>query len=42
MDNIDNLLIPIVDDGKLADTLKLLFDDDADARKQWLQEPVAI
>lgn len=28
--------IPIVDDGKMGETLKLLFDDNADARKQWL------
>lgn len=37
MNNLDTLLIPIIDDGLLADTLKLLFDDNADARKQWLQ-----
>lgn len=29
-------LIPIVDDGKMKDTLKLLFGDDADCRKEWL------
>lgn len=29
-------LIPIVDDGKMANVLKLLFGDDADARKDWL------
>lgn len=28
--------IPIVDDGKMGSVLKLLFDDNADARKQWL------
>jgi hypothetical protein len=28
--------IPIVDDGKMADVLKLLFDDNADNRKAWL------
>lgn len=32
-----NTLIPIVDDGKINDTLKLLFSPDADARKEWLQ-----
>ena len=29
-------MIPVVDDGKIKDTLKLLFDDNADARKYWL------
>ena len=29
-------MIPIVDDGKLWDVLSLLFNDDADARKEWL------
>lgn len=29
--------IPVVDDGKMGDTLKLLFGPDADARKEWLQ-----
>lgn len=28
--------IPIVDDGNVASVLKLLFDDNADARKKWL------
>jgi hypothetical protein len=28
--------IPIVDDGKLGETLDLLFGPDADARKEWL------
>jgi len=28
--------IPIIDDGKMRSLLKLLFDNDADARKQWL------
>lgn len=32
----DKSLIPIVDDGKMGDTLKLLFGPDADARKDWL------
>lgn len=29
-------LVPIVDDGKVKDTLTLLFGESADARKQWL------
>lgn len=29
--------IPIVDDGNISNVLKLLFSDDADARKEWLQ-----
>lgn len=29
--------IPVVDDGKMGDTLKLLFGPDADERKRWLQ-----
>jgi DNA gyrase/topoisomerase IV subunit B len=29
-------MIPIVDDGQIAPTLKLLFGEDADARKEWL------
>lgn len=32
-----NTLIPIIDDGKMKDTLKLLFSDDTDMRKKWLQ-----
>lgn len=32
--------IPIVDDGKMAATMKLLFDDDADSRKRWLTASV--
>lgn len=28
--------IPIVDDGKMGATMKLLFSDDSDVRKQWL------
>lgn len=32
----DNSLIPIVDDGKMKETLQLLFSPDADARKVWL------
>lgn len=32
-----NTLIPITDDGKMKETLKLLFGPDADARKGWLQ-----
>ena len=34
----DKYLIGIVDDGKLQDTLKLLFSEDADARKKWLTD----
>ena len=30
--------IPILDDDKMEDTMKLLFSPDADARKVWLQE----
>lgn len=30
-------LIPIVDDGKMRETLELLFGPDPDARKEWLQ-----
>ena len=30
-------LIPVVNDGKMGDTLSLLFSKDADARKAWLQ-----
>ena len=29
--------VPITDDGNMAQVLKLLFADDADARKVWLQ-----
>lgn len=32
-----NTLIPIVDDGKMKDTLELLFGPSTDARKEWLQ-----
>lgn len=32
-----NTLVPIVDEGKIKDTLKLLFGPDADVRKEWLQ-----
>lgn len=31
-------LIPIVDDGKMKETLKLLFSPDAESRKVWLQQ----
>lgn len=34
--NIDQFLIPLVDDGSLAAGLKLAFSDDVDARKKWL------
>lgn len=30
-------LIPIYDDGSMGDTLKLLFSNDADPRKEWLK-----
>ena len=33
-----NTLIPITDDGKIAEVLKLLFSPDADRRKEWLKE----
>lgn len=32
-----NTLIPIIDDGNMKATLKLLFSSDANARKEWLQ-----
>lgn len=32
--------IPIIDDGKMGTTLKLLFSDDADVRKNWLSAAV--
>jgi hypothetical protein len=32
-----NTLIPITDDGKMKEILKLLFSGDSDARKEWLQ-----
>lgn len=32
-----NTLIPIVDDGQLSETFDLLFSNDAEARKEWLQ-----
>jgi len=31
-------LIPITDDGNMAETLKLLFGPDSDVRKRWLQD----
>jgi len=30
-------MIPIIDDGNMKETLALLFSDDADKRKEWLQ-----
>lgn len=33
-----NTLIPITDDGRIKETLELLFGNDADARKEWLQK----
>lgn len=32
-----DLFYPLVDDGKMAETLELLFGPSADARKEWLQ-----
>jgi DNA gyrase/topoisomerase IV subunit B len=37
MENIDDYLIPFIDDGKMKETLALLFDENADTRKKWLQ-----
>jgi DNA gyrase/topoisomerase IV subunit B len=31
-------LIPVTDDGKMSETLKLLFGPDSDVRKRWLQD----
>lgn len=31
--------IPIIDDGNITETLQLLFSNDAEARKEWLQKP---
>lgn len=33
-----NTMIPIIDDGHLKDTLRLLFGPDTDARKMWLRQ----
>lgn len=33
-----NTLIPVVDDGKMGETLELLFGPDSTARKKWLQD----
>ncbi len=35
---LDKYSIPIIDDGKITDTLELLFSNDAEARKEWLQK----
>lgn len=35
--NNNKLLIPIIDDGGMKEVISLLFSDDADARKEWLQ-----
>jgi len=35
--DLDNYLIPIQDDGKMDTTLELLFSDNVNARKEWLQ-----
>ena len=32
-----DVLIPIIDDGKVSTTLTLLFGPDADLRKKWLE-----
>ena len=32
-----NTLIPVIDDGKMGETLELLFGPNADGRKEWLQ-----
>jgi DNA gyrase/topoisomerase IV subunit B len=34
--NLDNFLLPVESDESLSGTLKLLFSDNADARKEWL------
>jgi DNA gyrase/topoisomerase IV subunit B len=31
--------IPIIDDGNITKTLELLFGNDAEARRNWLQAP---
>jgi len=35
---LDQYSIPIIDDGKITQTLDLLFSNDAEARKEWLQK----
>jgi len=35
--NLDDFLIPVIDDGKMEAALALAFDDNADNRKAWLQ-----
>jgi DNA gyrase/topoisomerase IV subunit B len=37
---LDKYSIPIIDDGNITQTLELLFGNDAEARKEWLQAPV--
>lgn len=36
MDNLDDFLLPFQDDGKLKETLTLIFGPDTDNRKKWL------
>jgi len=38
LDGENDMLIPITDDGKIKDTLQLLFGPSADLRKKWLQK----
>lgn len=37
---LDKYSIPIIDDGNITQTLELLFGNDAEARKGWLQAPI--
>jgi len=37
MDDLENFLLPIVDDGVMPDALELLFSENAAARKDWLR-----
>lgn len=34
--DMDKYIAPVIDDGNMKQTLKLLFSDDSDARKEWL------
>lgn len=38
MNDIDNFIAPIIDDGNMSSVLELLFGNNADARKEWLRE----
>lgn len=40
LDNPEKYQVPIQDDGRMKEALKLLFSDDSDARKEWLKEDV--